>query len=246
LRETLRLAEASGIAAFGAGDDVSSAGRPFIHTTRIGPRQRTIVVFAGFELRQKYDEQFDWYAKAGKFGVNAIDPDAVAAEIARLRGTLPDPLFIAYPHWGVDYRETRQYQRELAARLVDAGVDLVIGHGAHSIQGIETVAGRPVLYGLGNFVFNSPGRFEKSGAPPYGVAATLRFHHRGDEVSTFLRLYPLLIDNRKSGYQNRLVSDLEFPEALAVLTKDYDRDQGELTSGVDAIGYYCEITVKPA
>jgi cyanophycin synthetase len=242
LRDTLRLAEASGIAAFGAGDDTASAGRPFIRTARIGGLERTIVVFAGFEFRQKYAEQFDWYAKTGKFGVNALDPDAVATEIARLRATLPNPLFIAYPHWGVDYRATRQYQRELAVRLVDAGVDLVIGHGAHSIQGIETVAGRPVLYGLGNFVFNSPGRFEKSGAPPYGVAATLRFHRRGDEVSTFLRLYPLLIDNRKSGFQNRPVSALEFPEALAVLTRDYG--PGEPATGIDAIGHYCEIPVR--
>jgi hypothetical protein len=61
-------------------------------------------------------------------------------------------------------------------------------------------------------------------------------------VSTFLRLYPLLIDNRKSGFQNRPVNALEFPEALAVLTRDYG--PGEPATGIDAIGHYCEIPVR--
>ena len=246
LRETIRLAEASGIAAFGAGDDVVTAARPFVRTVRIGPVEKTIVVFAGFEFRQNYNEQFGWYAGTNKFGVNSIDPAAIAAEITRLRDTVPNPLFIAYPHWGVDYRETRQYQRDLAAQLIAAGVDLVIGHGAHSLQGVETIMGHTVLYGLGNFAFNSPGRFEKMKAPPYGLAATLRFRHGPDGVSIVLRLYPLLIDNRKSNYQNRVVSPLEFPEAFAALTKHYDAAPGDLRSGVDEIGHYVEVPVRTA
>ncbi len=38
--------------------------------------------------------------------------------------------------------------------LVDAGADVVHGHHAHVPQGWETYQGKPIFYGLGNFVVN--------------------------------------------------------------------------------------------
>ncbi len=100
LGETIRRVHDSGIAAFGAGADLSAAGRALVRTVRVGPVERTIVVFACFEFRKKYDEQFTWYASTERPGINPIQPDAIAGQIADLRKTVPTPLFIAYPHWG--------------------------------------------------------------------------------------------------------------------------------------------------
>jgi cyanophycin synthetase len=244
LAETTRLLRAAGLVPFGAGPDLATAALPYVRTVAVGPVKKTIVVFGGFELRPDYEKLFDWYARTDRAGANPIDPDAVSSQITQLRDTLPDPLFVAYPHWGVDYRDTMPAQRDLAAALITAGVDLVIGHGAHLLQGIETIRGRKVIYGLGNFVFNSPGRFAKHVAPPYGLVAALRLYHGEAGVSAALRLYPLFVDNAISDFQSRPVSAGEFPDARAVLTKHYDGLAGDLAFGVDRVGHYLETPIQ--
>src|SRR5690606_30893600 len=42
------------------------------------------------------------------------------------------------------------YERPLAAAAVDAGADIVVGHHAHLLRGIELKERRPVFHGLGN------------------------------------------------------------------------------------------------
>ena len=42
-----------------------------------------------------------------------------------------------------------------ARRLVDAGADVVVGHGSHVLRGIEIYRGRPIFYSLGNFLYTS-------------------------------------------------------------------------------------------
>jgi poly-gamma-glutamate synthesis protein (capsule biosynthesis protein) len=39
---------------------------------------------------------------------------------------------------------------------VDAGADIVVMHGAPLLHGVEIYKGRPILYDLGNFIFNVP------------------------------------------------------------------------------------------
>ncbi len=61
-------------------------------------------------------------------------------------------IVIASFHWG--YRaEVLSYQREYAHAAITAGADLVFGHGPHMILPIELHAGRPIIYGSGNFSF---------------------------------------------------------------------------------------------
>lgn len=62
---------------------------------------------------------------------------------------------IVYPHWGEEYiAEPQDGQRELAKLMVEAGADLIIGSHPHVVQGIESIDGVPVIYSLGNFVFD--------------------------------------------------------------------------------------------
>ena len=46
-------------------------------------------------------------------------------------------------------------QREWGRRLVDEGVDLLLGHHPHVLQPIEVVKGVPLAYSLGDFTFSS-------------------------------------------------------------------------------------------
>ena len=73
-------------------------------------------------------------------------------EVAALRGKVD--IVVASCHWGVG-REVLQYMAELGHAAVDAGADIVIGHGPHYSLPVELYKGRPIFYGLGSFSFHT-------------------------------------------------------------------------------------------
>jgi len=63
---------------------------------------------------------------------------------------------IAYIHWGQELSETLHWaQPDQAAKLVEAGVDIIIGDHPHCLQEIAYIEDVPVVYSMGNFWFNS-------------------------------------------------------------------------------------------
>ena len=42
---------------------------------------------------------------------------------------------------------------EFAHAMIDAGADMVIGHGPHLLRGMEIYQGKPIFYSVGNFIF---------------------------------------------------------------------------------------------
>jgi poly-gamma-glutamate capsule biosynthesis protein CapA/YwtB (metallophosphatase superfamily) len=63
--------------------------------------------------------------------------------------------------------EDRGHVRLFARRMVDAGADLVLGHGPHVPRGMETYRNRLIAYSLGNFA--TYGRFCLKGARGTGL-----------------------------------------------------------------------------
>lgn len=81
------------------------------------------------------------------------DSAALKAAIERTREQCD--YLVVYVHWGVERKEyPEQYQRTLAQIYIDAGADLVVGSHPHVPQGIEYYQGKPIVYSLGNFIFN--------------------------------------------------------------------------------------------
>jgi poly-gamma-glutamate synthesis protein (capsule biosynthesis protein) len=61
---------------------------------------------------------------------------------------------IASYHWGDQNSYTpNTLQKRMAHFAIDNGVDLVIGHHPHVLQGMETYKGKNIVYSLGNFCF---------------------------------------------------------------------------------------------
>lgn len=52
-------------------------------------------------------------------------------------------------------QEPPDYAQSIAHRLIDAGADAYVVHGHHQLQGIEIYKGRPIFYGLGDFIFDN-------------------------------------------------------------------------------------------
>ncbi|MCC6334822.1 MAG: CapA family protein [Myxococcales bacterium] len=75
--------------------------------------------------------------------------------------------------------ENRGDLKAFAHGVIDAGADLVLGHGPHVLRGMELYRGHLIAYSLGNFA--TYGRFDLSG--PLGVSAVLEV--RLDEAGRF-------------------------------------------------------------
>jgi poly-gamma-glutamate synthesis protein (capsule biosynthesis protein) len=63
-------------------------------------------------------------------------------------------IVVSSHHWG-RVEEVLDYQREIAHVAVDAGADIVMGHGVHYPLAIEIYKEKPVFYGLGCFSFHT-------------------------------------------------------------------------------------------
>lgn len=63
-----------------------------------------------------------------------------------------DPAALVAPiPLGAKFSEAEPYEKQLAHAAIDAGADIVYGHGSHVLQGVEVYQGKPVMYCLGNF-----------------------------------------------------------------------------------------------
>jgi poly-gamma-glutamate capsule biosynthesis protein CapA/YwtB (metallophosphatase superfamily) len=75
-----------------------------------------------------------------------------ADDIAALRQQTD--VVVASCHWGLG-EEVLDYMVEIAHAAVDAGADIVIGHGPHYSLPVEAYKGKPIFYGLGSFSFHT-------------------------------------------------------------------------------------------
>jgi len=148
--DTLAALSAGGIGHAGAGPDLEAALEPSV--VEVGGIEVAVVAFT--DRSPSYGAGPDSHGTA----FVRIDPGTprtrrlVDAALERVRGADPG-LVVASLHWGPNWevRPSRS-QRRFARSLVDRGVDLVHGHSAHVIQGVEVYRGRPILYDCGDFV----------------------------------------------------------------------------------------------
>ncbi len=59
-------------------------------------------------------------------------------------------------HWGELEHIDPDGKQLIARAAVDAGADMVLGHGPHVINGIEFYKDKPIFYSMGNFAFQPP------------------------------------------------------------------------------------------
>lgn len=120
--------------------------------------------------------------------------------------------FVAvYVHWGVERENMPQeYQQELAKAYINAGADLVIGSHPHVPQGVEYYNGKPIIYSLGNYIFNT--NMESA----YAVKCTL-----DDKLKPTIQLIPIYSQNactqEMSG--NKKTDTLKYIESISFSVK---------------------------
>jgi poly-gamma-glutamate synthesis protein (capsule biosynthesis protein) len=80
-------------------------------------------------------------------------PKVLARDIPAARADAD--FVIVQVQWGQEYDTApNARQRTLGRLMVDLGADAVVGHHPHVLQPMERYKDRPILYSLGNFVFD--------------------------------------------------------------------------------------------
>lgn len=151
--ETLVHLRTAGIGAFGGGRSLAEAHAP-LWLERHGLR---VAVLGYNEFKPRSFE-----AGARHPGIAWSEDQQVIADIRAARRAGAD-VVIPFMHWGWEREgEADPRQRRFARRMIDAGASAVVGSHPHVTQGAEIYRGRPIVYSLGNFVFDGfeegPGR----------------------------------------------------------------------------------------
>jgi poly-gamma-glutamate capsule biosynthesis protein CapA/YwtB (metallophosphatase superfamily) len=200
-----------GIMPFGAGRNLEEASEPLHRTFSLNGKQIELFVIGCYWPRPAYESLEHFYANENGYGVNKLDSVMVAAQVKEIRSKYSDAVIIVYPHWGSNYKPKNSYQDSVAHSLIDAGVDLIIGHGAHTVQDIEAYHGKLILYNIGNFIFAAPGRYAETSALPYGFVVKLILTS-GPDV---LDILPIYTGNIASGYKVGGLMKSEFEECIS-------------------------------
>ncbi|MGW5742339.1 CapA family protein [Amycolatopsis sp. NPDC003861] len=170
---SLAVLDHAGIAYCGAGPDPVAA-----HTPAVIEQSGEKVAFLAYtSLRRPFAAQPDLPVVAQAFATTAYQPDPHVAEIPGrppLVRTTPVPEHldrlvadvkrakndhdhvVVSMHWGLPGAELAEYQVTYGRAAIDAGADLVAGHGSPTIQAVEVHRGRPILYGLGHLAADRP------------------------------------------------------------------------------------------
>ncbi len=82
-------------------------------------------------------------------GLGRVISSAAASESKA--GPVNPATLVAPIALGPQFSQAEPYEKELAHAAIDAGADIVYGHGSHVLQGVEVYKGKPVMYCLGNF-----------------------------------------------------------------------------------------------
>lgn len=126
-------------------------------------------------------------------------------------------LIIVNFHWGVEKEYyPNDTQKQLAHLAVDSGVDLVIGHHPHVLQGVEKYKDKYIAYSLGNFCFG--GNSNPSDKDTMIVQQTFTFHKGELKDSSDLNLIPCSLSSTSS-HNDYCPTPLEGNEKQRVLDK---------------------------
>lgn len=180
LNSTISICEKNGIRCIGAGPNITEASK----VCYIDKKGKTIAFINCCEN--------EWSTTAGdRPGCNPLNEVNIYYQIQEAKANADFVILII--HGGHEtYELPSPRMKQLYRWFIDLGVDAVIGHHTHCYSGSEIYKRKPIVYSLGNFIFDSNIR---DASWNYGVFAILSLSD--DEIK--VELYPFEQCNKKVG-----------------------------------------------
>lgn len=144
--DTIRLCRKNGISTVGIGESPEEAAKPF--TREIKGKTITVINCADNEFLTSTD---------GMVTCNPVDPLHLFYDITEAR--INSDLLIVIVHAGNEFYELPSPRtKKLYRYMVDLGADVVVSHHTHAYSGYEIYKSKPIFFGLGNFLYDWPGK----------------------------------------------------------------------------------------
>ncbi|MBK5251393.1 MAG: CapA family protein [Peptostreptococcaceae bacterium] len=210
LSDTIAFLEEEGIGHVGAGKDIEAARKPEIF--KKGDTSIGFLAYNEFSYYfWSYQERRKFVAEKDVPGTAPMDLGPIIDDIKKLKSRVD--LVAVSLHWGIEESnmETEE-QRRVAHALIDAGADIIIGHHPHVLQGLEIYRGRPILYSLGNYIFDQNNENNKQ-----GMVAEIEIV-RGNLTS--LSLHPLYVKDKSEPIVPEGEKLREIMDKISLLSKD--------------------------
>lgn len=185
--------------------------------------------------------------KGVKYGLAAFAPNrgtadfkntAAAKQIVAKLDTLVDVVIVSF-HSGAEGKNHQNVTREdeifygynrgnvyeFSHAVIDAGADIVFGHGPHVTRAIELYKDRLICYSLGNFATYR--RFNLSG--PNGIAPMMKVYTNkqgkflhGEVIPIFQQGegIPIVDPQKRALYKLRDLTKMDFPEGVLQINDD--------------------------
>jgi hypothetical protein len=166
----------------------------------------------------------------------------------RLRATLADFRILSV-HYGVENQtltDENAVQRFRRQAVLSGVADMIVGHHHHVVNGIELANGKPIFYGLGNFVhFGTRDLSGNSVCRDYGLLAKAHFSLGEGGRATLQAIEAIAVTGTHKRVRPMSPRDgARRMEVLNTLAAQFDRPQ-ERARGVrfqaraDGTGLYC-------
>ncbi|HLO60101.1 MAG TPA: CapA family protein [Bacteroidales bacterium] len=178
--ETMNLCHNNGIATTGVGENIAEARKAYEITIR--NKKLSILNIADNEFLTATD---------GSYQANPIVLPTIYYDIVNAKSASDYVILII--HAGNEFYELPSPRtKELYRFLIDSGADAIISNHTHCFSGYEIYKGKPVFYGLGNFIYDWPGKQNTDWNKGYAVKLLL-----SDSIS--FELFPLKQGNEIPG-----------------------------------------------
>lgn len=131
---------------FGAGEDLYKSRTPLI--IELGKHKIAILSYCCYSTNSEH------YADLSTIGPAPIIFEYINEDVEKIKGDV-DFIYVML-HWGVENEFYPTYdQVALARKIIDLGVDGIIGGHTHTIQSFETYNNKEIFYSIGNLFFNN-------------------------------------------------------------------------------------------
>lgn len=148
--------------------------------------------YFGFDNYYIYEKDNVKIGFAGIFCIESLCIDQVDKVIEYFKEKDVNSIILSF-HWGLEknYKQS-SIQIDLAHYAIDKGVELVLGHHPHVLQGIELYKDKYIVYSLGNFSFGG----NKNPVDKDTMIFNIEFNYKnGDVVNTVINIYPASISS---------------------------------------------------
>lgn len=133
-------------------DDFGQATTDFTRSTITDAK---MIPFGDPFVGEDFVARIDGDVPVSLIGFHAFSEETVGIVEAIRSEDAAGNFVIIYPHWGVEYDHEPSISQITAAQIwIDAGADLIIGAHPHVVQSTQIINGVPVIYSLGNFLFD--------------------------------------------------------------------------------------------